>query len=175
MELFETIAFRKSTRHYTSQKVSDADIEQVLKAACASPVANGEFQRIHLTVVQDAALLDRLAKTTAKAFGADDFDPFYGASTLIVVSIKPRDGEPNIEYADAGCIVENMLLAATALDLCSVYLWGFTHAFGVDPSLVDALQIPAGYKPCSGAAIGYSENPPAKRPLEISFSCNYIK
>jgi nitroreductase len=85
--------------------------------------------------------------------------PIYGAPTLIVVSSKKDAGAEKVGIADAACIVENMHLAATDLGLGSVYLWAFLRAFVEDSNLLTELNLPAGFQPVSGLAVGYPTEP----------------
>lgn len=43
-------------------------------------------------------------------------DKNFGAPTMIVVSSKPAVF-PGIEYANAACVIENMAIATTSLEL----------------------------------------------------------
>jgi len=82
---------------------------------------------------------------------------------------------PNIQYANAGCIIENMLLAATDLGMDSIYLWGAVNVIAKNPDLLNELGIPAGFTPVSGAGLGYAaESNPAEKKLEIKFTINYV-
>ncbi len=175
MEFSKTIALRKSTRAFTARQVEQDDLNFILSAGCAAPVANNQHERIHLTVLQNAELLGKIGRATAKAFGQPGYDPFYGAGTCVVVSVKPREGEPNVEIADGACVMENMLLAATDHGIDNVYVWCLRWGLNAEPSLVRELGVPDGFLPISGAVLGYGEEPPEERPLSVSLSCNPVK
>lgn len=70
-----------------------------------------------------------------------DFDPLYNAPALILVSSKKMPF-PNIEFVDAGCIMQNMMLEATEQGLGSVVIWGSSMVVNAVPDLKKALQIP---------------------------------
>ncbi|MDL2237675.1 nitroreductase family protein [Christensenellaceae bacterium OttesenSCG-928-K19] len=175
MELMNAIAMRQSVRKYNATLVSSEDIDTILQAGCAAPVAGGGHERIHLTVIQNKELLAKIGAATAKAFGNEKFDPFYGAGTFLLVSVKPKESEPNIEIADGACVVENMLLAATGLGLASVYLWSFRWGLKEQPELVDEFGLPEGFVPVSGAVIGYADDTLKERQLALNVSHNIIK
>lgn len=174
MEFMKTVALRRSTRAFTQRQVEKADLDAILYAGCAAPVANGEHDRVRLTVVTNKGLLEKLGRATAKALKSPGYDPFYGAGTFVLVSVRPRGGEPNIEFADGACVVENMLLAATSLGIDSVYLWGFRWGLKEEPALLRELHIPEGFVPVSGAALGYGTEPPVERPLDLNLTCEFI-
>ena len=49
-----------------------------------------------------------------------------------------------------------MALAATDINIGSVYLWAFISSFSVDKELLKELDLPEGFAPISGIALGYS-------------------
>lgn len=94
-------------------------------------------------------------------------DPFYGAPAVIFVSHRKQELQPGIEYANAAGIVTAMHLAATALGLGSVYIWGVLEAMRVYPQFdhTDLLQLPEGFEPLLGLAIGHAAVQALPRPL----------
>ncbi len=158
METLQTIELRKSTRSYKEEQVSEDSLEKVLHAGCTAPIGGAQYDKLHITVIQDAALLEKMTSVTAKVFDKPNMKPFYGAPTVILVSAAKRE-TPNVEYADAACIVENMHLAATDLGLGSVYLWGFLTAVTTDEELLKEFKLPEGFTPVSALALGYPTEP----------------
>ncbi|OBR97144.1 MULTISPECIES: nitroreductase family protein [Clostridium] len=176
MEMMKAIAVRKSTRNYKSEQISDDSLNIVLNAGCAAPVGMGAYDSVHLTVIQNSTLLDKITKATANAFGSPNMKPFYGAPTLIVVSGKANDKAPHIEIANAACVIENMALAATDIGLGSVYLWGFLASFSKEKELLKELNLPEGFVPVSGIALGYPTEPLTKeKELKQTIKINTIK
>ena len=155
MEMIEIIAMRKSTRSYKSEQISQDSLTTILNAGCAAPVGLGAYNSLHLTVIQNSDLLDKITKGTANVFANPKMKPFYGAPTLVIVSAKENEKAPHIELANAGCIIENMSLAATDLGLGSVYLMAFLASFSADNELLKELNLPEGFTPVSGMALGY--------------------
>lgn len=155
MEMMKVIAMRKSTRSYKPEQISDECLNNIIKAGCAAPVGNGAYDTVHLTVIQNSHLLNKIAKTAASLFGAPDTNPLYGAPTLIIVSGIPNKQFPNIEIANTSCIIENMALAATDAGIGSVYILGALCAFNEDKELFEELNLPEGFIPISGIALGY--------------------
>ncbi len=176
METLKAIAMRRSTRAFKPEQISEQELDAVLKAGCAAPVGMGAYETVHLTVLQNRELMEEIAKAAAKAFGRPGMDPFYGAPTVVIVSSTKNRMVPNIEYANAACIIENMLLAATDLGLGSVYLWGFIRALNDSPDLLKKLDLPEGFTPVSAVALGYPVEPftEVKR-LEKTISINIVR
>ena len=175
METLKAIAKRKSTRSFDSQKpVSKPDLDSILAAGCAAPVGAGDYQSLHLTAIQDGAALDSIVKAAQQAMHMDG-SPLYGATALVVVSASEEQKAPNIEYANAGCILENMMLAAADLGIDSVYIWGVVAVTAGDRALWEKMGIPEGYHLVSGVALGYGTDSGAKeRELAVTLPVNYV-
>lgn len=176
MELMKVIALRKSTRNYKAEQIDEESINIIINAGCAAPVGKGAYDTVHLTIIQNQDLLDRISKTTANLFKRPNFDPLYGAPTLIVISGKPDDKFPNSETANGACINENMALAATNIGIGSVYLWGILNAFYTDKELLKILNLPDGFIPVSSIALGYPTVPlTTEKELKQTIKVNTIK
>lgn len=165
MQTLEAITKRKSTRKYTPQQISEEALETILKAGCAAPVSMANYDSLHITVVQNEDLLNRintaseegLFRTTGIRKSMD-----YGAKTLILVSSTPIH-RPGAEYTNVGIVIENMVLAATDLGIDSVILGAAPAVVAEDTDLMAALDIPEGYTPLLGAAFGYgAEDTPVR-------------
>ena len=63
--------------------------------------------------------------------------------------------EDHIEYANAACIIENILLQAAALGLGSTYIWGCLRKLKKNHELIERLDLPENSTILSAAAIGY--------------------
>ena len=155
MELMEAILNLLACRAYEKKQIDQTALDVILQAGNAAPVGHGEYDKMHLTVVQDPAVLEVIDRGTAEFFGDLSMHPLYGAPTLILVSADketPRD----MAFCNAGCIVENMHLAATALGLGSVYLASCAMAAEQNEKMCKALRLPEGYLPLSALAVGYA-------------------
>ena len=91
-------------------------------------------------------------------------DPFYGARTVIFVSATDVSDD-HIEYCNAGCVIENMLLQAAALGLGGTYIWGCLRKLRASQAVVEKLGLPEGYEILSAMAVGY----PAEQVEERDF------
>jgi nitroreductase len=82
--------------------------------------------------------------------------------------------DTNIQYANVGCIIENMLLAATDLGVGNIYLWGAANVVAKIPELQRELGIPEGFTPVSSAALGFAaESGQEEKELGITLAINY--
>lgn len=176
MELIKAIAIRKSTRSYKSEQISDESLNTIIKAGCAAPVGMGAYDTIHLTVVQNADLLNKITNIAREFFGNPKANPLYDAPTLVIVSSKPNEKAPSIGLANASCIIENMSLAATDLGVGSVYLLGFVFAISKNEELLKELNLPSGFVPDAAIALGYPTEPLTQvKELKEAIGINVIK
>jgi nitroreductase len=159
METLQAIAKRKSTRGFTQQQIPGEALETILDAGCAAPVGMRAYDSVHITVVQDAALLKKISGAASRGGPMAGGDIYYGAPTVIIISAKTPPAVPGIEQANAACIAENMLLAATDLGIDNIYILGTLFAFQQEPELLQAAGIPAGFAPAASVALGYAAQP----------------
>lgn len=149
------ISYRKTCRAYLPQAVADADIEKLLDAALAAPLAAGDHLITHITVIKPGETMEKIREAvqlTRK--NGEKMDPLYGASTMFIVS-SAEISEDNIEFCNAGCVVDHILLQATAMNLGSTYIWGCLKKLKKNPEAVALLQLPEGYEIMSAAVVGY--------------------
>ena len=165
MNTLEAIAKRKSTRAYKAEQIPEEALEKILKAGCAAPIAMAKYDTLHITVVQNEDLIARIFDEAADMIFATlgmKTSMNYGAKTLIVVSSLPPH-RVGMEYANAGIIIENMVLAATDLGIDSVIMGAPIAALAANAELAQKISIPEGFKPLLGAVFGYAvEETPAK-------------
>ena len=173
MNTLEAIAKRKSTRSYTSAPVSEEALNAVLQAGFAAPVAMARYDSLHITVIQNEAVIRRINDMTAEMFykrmGVKKNTDF-GARTILLVSTATEGLPPEMAYANVGIVVENMVLAATDLGLDTVILGGAPRMIATDEALMGELGIPAGFTPILGACLGYAttDEPPKEHRIAVN-------
>jgi len=110
----ETLYARRSIRRYTGERVSDAQEEELLKAAMAAPSAS-DAKPWHFVVVRERRTLDAIAS-------AHPYAEMLREATLCIAVCG--DPAANGEYwiQDCAAATQNILLAATAQGLGSCWL-----------------------------------------------------
>ena len=171
MNTMEAIARRSSVRAYNGAQLSAEELQTVLRAGCAAPVGLGLHDSMMMAVVQDKALLRDVSEGIRRAMGVPT-DPIYGAPTLVILSSRAQPAV-GVDYANAGCILENMMLAATELGLGSVIIWGAGAAAEADLDLKKRLGIPAEYRALAGLALGKTDTLPEAKALEMKIPVTY--
>ncbi len=138
MDALEAILTRRSTRNYRPDPVDREKLDRILEAGRQAP-SGGNNQTSHFLVIRNRGVLNRLASMAEKAFAGMEAEEntyaslkhsiaaskkggyvfFYNAPVLIVAANR-RDYGNNI--ADCACAIENMMVAANALDLGSCWI-----------------------------------------------------
>lgn len=143
--MLDLIKKRRSIRKYTDEPVSDEDIQALLEAAMAAPSANNS-QPWTFIVVREAELRQKLAQTHPWSKMAAD------AAVVFVVCGDPRRSSHWVE--DTSAATENLLLAATALDLGTVWVGVYPkeqreqhvrQALGIPENLRVLCLVPTGH------------------------------
>jgi hypothetical protein len=98
-------------------------------------------------------------------------DIFYHAPLVIFVPHRKRDLQLHIEWANAACVVYSMHLEATSLGLGSVFMWGALESARKYPEYdhTDPLNLPDGFEPLIGLAIGHPDMVAPVRKLGINY------
>lgn len=161
-EVMKTIKSRRSVRNYKPEQIRQEELDLIIEAGIYAPTAHND-QPWHFTVVQNPELLEYINETAKKhmvnadmewtrnAGSNPNFHLTYHAPTLIVVSGR-KNGVAWM--ADCAAAIQNMLLAAESLGIGSVWL-GLMRFFYLEEGAMEKLNIPEGYEPNYGVALGY--------------------
>ena len=162
METLQTIATRRSVRAYLPEQISEEALNTLLWAGGAAAMGMRSYQRLHLAVVQNAELIKRMNAnigTMMAKFAPEkaNADFTFGAPTLIVVSAKEPENSPmkGMHYINAGCVVQNMMLAAVEKELGSFVLGMASDAIKNDTELKKDMRSPEEFTPLFGLCVGF--------------------
>ena len=156
MSKLDFIFKRRSVRKFEARKVEKEKLVQLLEAGMAAPSANNG-QPWEFVVVTDDAMLEEVRKVAP--YGN------YNCAAAIVVcgsvakSLKPASSE-SYWIQDCTAAVENILIAAPALDLGTVWIGTYPREVRVK-GLQDLLAIPSDVVPLALLYVGY----PAEHPM----------
>lgn len=152
MDVFEALFTRRSIRKYTSEPVSEADVELILKAAMLAPSAMNE-RPWHFVVVREQGLRAALSEATP-------YVKMAAQAPLVIVVC----GDLNEEKAkghweqDCSAAIENLLIAARGKNIGTV--WCAVHP---DPERVAnvrrILGIPEQVIPLGLICAGHTDQP----------------
>jgi len=174
VEALEAINKRRSIRRFKSTPVEDEKIELVLEAARQAP-SWGNTQCWRFVVVRDAEIRNRLADT---GFGVGGGHPNIATEAMRVAPVaivacaelgkagcsyrEPREPVTDKDdwfMFDTALAMQNMVLAATALGLGTVYIGAFDSV-----AAEKVLGVPKGYQVVSMTPLGYPDEEPGPRP-----------
>jgi nitroreductase len=147
MNVFESIAARKSVRAFVDRPLAEDDLNRVLEAARAAPSArNGQEWRF--VVVRDRAMRERIAIEAAR-------QPFIGTSSVLLACCAQTDGRVmrcgQAAYPiDVAIAMDHLALAAVALGLGTCWIGSFDEALvkeflGIPPEVRVVQLMPLGY------------------------------
>ena len=152
MNTLDAIKARHSTRGFSDRQIPDADLEKILFAGGQAAVGGADFKSMKLYAVQDPELLKAIDESSAKMRPGSH--PLYGAPTLVVLASKESILK-NIEFTNAGCVIQNMMVAAADLGIDSIYLWMSMYGINNDPEIGKKLGFPEGFTCVGTMALGY--------------------
>lgn len=148
---------RRSVRAYRSDMIPEELLDAVLEAGTYAPTGGGRQSPV-IVAVRDRKLRNKLAAMNAKVMGSDT-DPYYGAPVVILVLAK---GEANTCVEDGSCVLENMMLAAHAVGLSSVWVHREKEMFESEEgkALLKEWGLPESLRGIGGIALGYASAMP---------------
>lgn len=138
MEVFSCMATRHSTRKFKEEPVPQEVLDKVIEAGRQAPSGKHKNQS-RFIVIRKKEVLQELIALVQQEFAKMEVTPenddnfggairaakkggyvfMYNAPVLIVVANKRDYGN---KYADVSCAMQNMMLAANALDLGSCWI-----------------------------------------------------
>ena len=150
------IRTRRSIRAYKPDAVPADVLARVLEAGTYAPSAMGA-QSAMIVAAVSAEARARLTELNAAVIGKDT-DPYYGAPVIVVVL---GDGGSANYMADGSCVLENLMLAAHAEGLGSVWVNREREIFDSPDgkALLRAWGLPETLRGVGAIALGYAAGP----------------
>lgn len=180
--VLDAIASRRSIRGYSPEQITVEQRDALIRAALEAPSAM-DCQPWHFSVVQSRELLDEMNEAAgrqvmkdpsgyaASRFSQPGYDVFYGAPTVIFLSLDTS--APEGQLIDMGIAAENLALAAVSLGLGSVILGMPREAFHSErgDEFRARLDFPTGYDFAIAVAVGtgtVTKGAHARKPDRVS-------
>ena len=171
-ETIKQLLQHSSKRKYTSQKIEDTIVEQILRATQQSPTwINGQqMSIIRVTDEEKRIKLQELAGNQAYVGSAAEFWvfclDFYRAAKACELEGKAFAIAENIDAlivgtTDVGIALGTAVVAAESYGLGTVAIGGVRK----DPqAVIELLELPSYVYPISGLCIGYPDEQPEVKP-----------
>lgn len=161
MNPIELILNRTSVRHYSNREIPDADLHTILEAGMSGPSCVNARDWTFI-VVRDPEMLNKMADANGRAA-----TPLRSAKIGILVCgdlERAFKGAPDYWVIDGSIAAQNMILAARALGIGSVWLGTWPQMDKVQQQ-TKLFGLPETQVPHSIIAFGYPEQPPEKEKL----------
>ena len=169
-EVLKAMETRFSTRGYTDEKLTDEELNTLLRAGLQAPTATNR-QEVHITVVQgDNPILMEIQEEMLKGTGKVPPQNFYyGAPVVLLLSGEEAFGWSTL---DAGIAVENIARAAEGLGLGNLIIGCIKKAMNGErkAEFASRLKFPEGYAFEVAIAVGHKAA--SKEPHTYSFEKN---
>ena len=160
-DFYDIIKSRRSIRGYKSDEVPADKLARILDAGTYAPTGRGK-QSPQIIAIKDKMTRDRFSALNAAVLGTDS-DPYYGAPVIVLVL---ADGNVNTFVEDGSCVLENLMLAAEAEGLGSVWVHREREIFDSEDGkkLLREWGLPETLRGVGSIALGY----PAAEPKETA-------
>ena len=189
MDVFSCIATRHSTRKFKEELVPQEVLDKVIEAGRQAPSGKHKNQS-RFIVIRKKEVLQELIALVQQEFAKMEVTPenddnfggairaakkggyafMYNAPILIVVANKRDYGN---KYADVSCAMQNMMLAANALDLgsCWINQLRWLQDNPVLRAYLQKLGMAEDEEVCASLSIGYPDTPdglPGRRVMPVT-------
>jgi len=167
MEIIEGIITRRSIRKYTDKKISDDQINTLLKSGMYAPSANNK-QPWHFIVINDRKILSKIA----------DIHPYAkmlieAQLAILVCGDELLENGSGYWIVDCSAATQNILLAAHGIGLGAVWL-GLHPREERKQAIKELFNLPKNIQPLSLISIGYpnenKELPDRFKPERIHYN-----
>ncbi len=158
-QFLEQIRSRRSVRSYRPDPVPAELLDAVLEAGSYAPSGRGA-QSATIVAVTNPADREALSRLNA-AVKPSQGDPYYGAPLVVVVL---ADTSARTWVEDGSCVLENMMLAAHALDLGTCWVHREREIFDGEEgkALLRKWGLPETLRGVGAIALGYPAAPLGK-------------
>lgn len=183
-EVIKCMKARRSCRRFLEEQLLEQDLEAILEAGRYAP-SGGNNQSCHLIVIQSKSILQELKELVEQEFSKmeiyegmyksirasilasqkGNYNFYYNAPTLVVVANKKDYGNA---MADSACLLENMMLSASSLNIGSCWINQLRWLDGnpVIRAFLEKLGLDEGETVCGSLALGrkaVDDHEPLKR------------
>lgn len=160
MDLINVIKTRRTIRKFTERQISDSNVNKLIEAAINAP-SSRDCQPWHIIIVKELGIKKALADIGHE----ENYNCIISAPVVLVICVD-KNKSPSRFIEDGVCATQNMLLAAHALGLSSVYIPGnSTENKEIAIRVQNVLKLPKHIFPITILPTGYPAEKPEKKDL----------
>ena len=172
MEFFEIISKRRSVRNFKNKAIPEEYIKKIIAAATMAP-SGGNMQPWEFFVIREGEIKKQIVSATYTGYDTTGPPQHWIESAPLIILVCVDQKRPASRYGkegkticllDAGCAIENILLAVTALGLGACVVTGFRK-----DEVKTILNLSENIQPVALIPVGYPKeipDPPYRLPLE---------
>lgn len=173
-QTIEDLISRRSIRKFKDEQISDEDLNTILEAGTYAPTGR-DAQSPKIVVIQNSDTIKEFSEWNRSFFSTevpDDFDPFYGAKTLLIVL---ADSKLPTYVEDGASVLAVLVNAAHAVGVGSCWIHRARDEFASakGKSLLKEWGIPESYEGIGHVVLGYPDmempKPAPRKPDYIVF------
>lgn len=152
MKTLEIMKKRQSVRQFSKELINDNHLNLILEAAYNAPIGRAAYDQYKLCVLND---LDKLNKLSTMLIEKKQLPkrPFFEGPLVIFIAGSKR--EERLVGCDTGCMIENMMLAASELDIGSCFLYRVSEMINNDPELRTFFNLDENFQIMSAVTFGH--------------------
>ncbi len=164
IELFKT---RRSIKEFRPEMIKEEDLDRILEAGTYAPTGMNRQSPL-IVAFRDPETVKLMSESNAKIMGREGIDPFYGASTVVVVF---ADSEVNTGKEDACLVMGNLLNAAHSIGVGSCWVHRAREFFESTEgkALKEKMGIPERFYAVGNCLLGYYDVVPQTRPRKEGY------
>jgi len=182
--IIDNIMSRRAIRKYTTQQVSQEQLDTIMKAAIYAPSTLNK-QAWEMRVIQNSKIIEEINQRfmafaqgkelqgSAARYREPGFSISHHAPTIIVIATQKGAAHARL---DAGIALQNILLSSHALGLGTCPLGTLVTVLNLpeNEDLLRLINIPEDYEVTINVALGYAaENP--KAPIRYADKVKIIR
>ena len=160
-EALEVLKNRRAIRKFKPEQIKDEELDLILEAGTYAPTAMG-MQSPLIVAVQNKEDVQELNKLSAKIMNRPGVtEPYYGAPTIILIFATDIARTEELGTLDAAAVCTNMLNAAYAVGLGSVWIHRAHEIFDTEEgkALLNKWGIKEHVRGVASIALGYADMP----------------
>lgn len=173
-DVLEKMKTRRSIRKYKPDMIPQEVIDKIIEAGTYA-ASGRNAQNTIIIQVTDPKIRNQISELNCEIGGWEkDFDPFYGASAILIVLAK-KDWPTHVY--DGSLVMGNLMLAAHELGIGSCWIHRAKEEFETEwgKNLLKSLGINDEYEGIGHCALGYTDGEYPKSPERKADRVFYIK